>query len=68
MEFGIFTDEGCIECGFDTRDSAEAVAETTYRQNQVPCVVKEMCPDHEEQARETCETCNAEDTSDWMPS
>lgn len=67
-EFGVFNDEGCIESGFITLEAAEARAQE-YRENyernsdedgDPDAVAKELCPDHEEQAKDDCEECFAE--------
>lgn len=59
MEFGIFTDEGCIEAGFFSRDAAEAVRLERYAGEVA--AVHEICPDHEEQPRDACEDCDSDD-------
>lgn len=57
-EFGIFTDEGCIEAEFATTGEAEERAEA-YRADGEECSVQEMCPDHrdDEQPKNGCEGC-----------
>lgn len=59
-EYGIFTDEGCIEAEFATAGEAEQRAEE-YRADGEECTVQEMCPDHrdDEQPRIGCEGCTA---------
>jgi hypothetical protein len=65
-EFGVFNDEGCIYVA-DTREEAEAEAakeratDDGYYADLIS--VHEMCPDHrdEEQPKDGCEECNAED-------
>jgi hypothetical protein len=70
-EFGVFNDEGCIERGFITLEAAQVRAQE-YRDNykrdyevseehgDPDAVAKELCPDHEEQAKDDCEECFAE--------
>lgn len=60
-EYGVFGDEGPIDrsdCATQAANdaafyAAEGDGDTQY-------VVKVICPDHEEQAKDTCEDCNAE--------
>ncbi|MGY5634207.1 hypothetical protein ACW7N6_38345 [Streptomyces sp. UC1A3] len=60
-EYGIFTDEGCIEAQFTTAGEAEERAEE-YRADGEECTVQEMCLDHrdDEQPKNGCEDCAAE--------
>ncbi len=59
MEFGIFSDEGCLERDFYSREEAERVLSERYPDDGAH--VGECCPDHPEEERETCELCNADD-------
>lgn len=58
-EYGIFNDEGCVERGFWSAE--EALRELKLMDPEDHGDVKELCPEHEEQARDTCEECFAED-------
>ena len=58
-EYGIFTDEGCIEAGFITQEAAEAHRVAEYPKEDAH--VGRMCDDHEEQEAETCEECATEE-------
>lgn len=58
-EYGIFSDEGLLEGGFITVEAAQKVATTTYAEDGVH--VAEVCPEHEEQEREHCEECSADE-------
>lgn len=66
-EYGIFTEEGCIEAEYYDKDSAEAQADLYRAEAEVEETgevfeVKEMCPDHRdaEFPRGECEECDAE--------
>lgn len=56
MEFGIFNDEGMIEGDFSSRADAEIVAQRDYYEDDV--TIHEICHDHPEHARESCEDCH----------
>ena len=56
MEYGIFNDEGLIEGGFRSERAAKIVVTQYHRRGEI-CVVKVVCPDHEEHANESCEPC-----------
>jgi uncharacterized protein (UPF0128 family) len=59
MEFGIFNDEGCCERGFTSKEEAErAIAERYEPGDELHAA--EVCHDHPENERFTCEICNAE--------
>lgn len=62
IEYGIFTDEGLVEDGFYERDDAEKRA-ALYRDGVDVITVCELCPDHPEHARETCEECATSEAS-----
>lgn len=56
MTYGIFSDEGCIEDGFADFSEAESRRIRCYLDDD--CHVGEVCPDHPEHERHTCEACN----------
>jgi hypothetical protein len=56
-EIGVFNDEGLVCNGFFDITSAMDWA----RKNGTDLFVQEICPDHPEHARETCEECLTED-------
>ncbi len=58
-ELGIFTDEGMIDGPFYSRDEADTAMATLYSEED-GAHVAELCHDHLEQERATCEECNAE--------
>jgi hypothetical protein len=58
-EYGIFNDEGCIENGMYSLDEAKSVAAERYS-DEPDTVIREMCPEHNEQPRDSCEDCYAE--------
>jgi len=59
MEYGIFTDEGCVEDGFFERKAAETRA-AFYRASGDNVVVHQICPDHPEQPAHACEDCDTD--------
>lgn len=59
-EYGIFSDEGCVSAGYETRESAEAARRIDDPDGSSELYVAEVCPDHEGRPRVTCEFCNAE--------
>lgn len=61
-EFGIFSDEGCVERGFFGREDAEAAVAERYSADD-GVHVAECCHDHPDHERFSCEECNAEDES-----
>lgn len=58
--WGVFNDEGCTDA-FDTREEADAraaeyrAADGGYWADLIS--VHEVCPDHEEQPKYSCEEC-----------
>lgn len=62
-EYGVFNAEGCIERGFYTRVLADVVAMRYLTGGDIDAYAAELCPDHEEQPRDTCEDC-ATDTGE----
>jgi hypothetical protein len=63
IEFGVFNDEGLLEGQFYSRKAAEEALADLYAEDD-EAEVAIVCPDHEEQRREHCEECNAEDDED----
>ncbi|MEU8133269.1 hypothetical protein [Streptodolium elevatio] len=63
-KFGVFSDEGCTDV-FDSREEAEAKADEYKAEDDGYWAdliyVEEMCPDHEQQARSSCEDCFGEE-------
>lgn len=59
MEYGIFTDEGCLENGFHSIAEAQKAEADRYAEED--SYVAEVCPDHPEQPRESCEDCHGEE-------
>ena len=59
-EYGIFSDEGCLEMQFYSRNEAEIASLKYVEEGEDGVHVSEICPDHPEQEREHCEECNAE--------
>jgi hypothetical protein len=60
IEYGVFSDEGCLERQFYSYEAADKAA-TGYRDDGPDTYAAEMCPDHEEQPREGCDVCESED-------
>ena len=58
-EYGIFSDEGLLESNFYSEEAAEAARRERYAEDDAE--VHEICPDHPEHARATCELCNADE-------
>lgn len=69
-EYGIFSDEGCVESAIHTEgDARDALAEhqaDAVKAGANPALLffGEVCPDHEEQPRDGCEECYAEHDAD----
>ena len=59
IEYGIFTDEGMIDGPFYSEHEAGQIL-ITYLNSGEMAVVKEICPEHQEQEKNTCEECNSE--------
>lgn len=59
-EYGLFNDEGCVDRGFISVEAAEAALAEQYDVGD-ELVVKELCPEHEEEPRDSCEECNVEE-------
>lgn len=55
MEYGIFSDEGLLEAGFFSRKEADTALEEFYALDDAH--VGEVCHDHPNHERETCEPC-----------
>jgi hypothetical protein len=65
MEYGVFSDEGMIEGGFFFMEPALARAASMNKdEDESVYYASEICPDHEEQPRHNCETCNYQDDSE----
>lgn len=60
QEYGLFSDEGCIEAGFHSDTAAEAAIADRYDVDD-ELTVRAICPDHEEQPADACEECFGED-------
>lgn len=58
-EFGLFNDEGCVEAGFYSEAEARAAID-----DEDELTAREICPEHEEQARDTCEDCFADEEAE----
>ena len=56
-EYGLFNDEGCVEAQFYSVE--EALRALKFYDPDDDIDVREICPDHDEQARDTCEECFA---------
>lgn len=59
-EYGLFNDEGLMEGQFYSVAEAQAAVADRYSAED-DLAVHEVCPDHEGQARDTCEECFAEE-------
>jgi hypothetical protein len=59
-EFGLFNDEGCVEAGFYSEAEARAAIDHRFDAED-ELTAREICPEHEEQARDTCEDCFADE-------
>lgn len=59
-EWGIFNDEGCVESGFRSKHEADEAVATRYDEDD-DVTVMEMCHDHEDQPREGCDECAADE-------
>lgn len=59
-EFGLFSDEGCVEAQMYSHAQAKArlVELVAEDEDNGELGIYEICPDHEEQARDTCEECS----------
>jgi len=56
-ELGIFNDEGCLDRGFYTAEAADEALRTTYHE-EPGAYRAEMCPDHDEEPRDSCPRCH----------
>ena len=59
-EWGIFSDEGILEDEYYSEEKALAVLRRDYFDDPFAEVL-EICPDHRDQPRHSCEECNAEE-------
>jgi hypothetical protein len=62
-EYGVFNDEGLVVGQFYDVDDAICWA-LMHDGAANGFAIHEICPDHEDQARETCEACNEGDEED----
>lgn len=62
-EYGLFNEldrtEGCFEAGLYSREEAEERRQEYIAGGEAPedITVEELCPDHEGQAKDSCEEC-----------
>lgn len=62
-EYGIFSDEGLVAGDFYDRETAERwMAENTDADDGLH--VAEICGDHRDHEKETCEECNTSEEQD----
>lgn len=54
-EIGIFTDEGCIDRGFYSREEAQAELDKSYAEDDAH--LGEFCHDHPENEKDGCPEC-----------
>lgn len=61
-EYGLFNDEGCLDAQMYSAEEAERRRQKYIDGGEHPddVVVKEMCPDHEGEAKDDCEECFTE--------
>lgn len=59
IEFGLFSDEGCVEAQFYSLEEAEAAIAERYSPED-GLTAHAVCPQHEEQIAEFCEECAEE--------
>lgn len=60
--YGIFNDEGLLEGDFLTAEDAERERVKTYSEDDAHVAV--VCPDHEDQEYDSCESCDTEEDED----
>lgn len=58
--FGVFNDEGLLEGDFVSLEKALEARRARYSDDD-HAYAAEICPDHEDQPRHDCETCNYDD-------
>lgn len=58
-EYGIFNDEGLIESDFYSREAAQKALAAKYAEDRW-AEVCEVCPDHGDYRRGSCEECDGE--------
>jgi hypothetical protein len=63
-EWGVFNDEGCIEAQFYDALAADEAAQQERELGDPHARAAEICPDHEQQPKDGCEVCWAEDDED----
>jgi hypothetical protein len=64
IEYGIFNDEGCIDREFYTYRSAQIALAAYYAAGGRFLSIEELCPEHDEQPKDGCEECDAEEDED----
>ena len=60
-EYGAFNDAGCFLAGFGTLSAAAEEAAYGVEAGDEWAYAAEICPEHDEEALDTCEECFAED-------
>lgn len=60
IEYGVFSEEGCLERQFYSYEAANHAAVGYRDDGDTDAHAAEMCPDHEEQPREGCDVCESE--------
>lgn len=60
VEYGIFSDEGCVESSFYSVEEALVAVADRYT-DEDDLTIEEMCSDHEGQPRNGCECCSEDD-------
>jgi hypothetical protein len=58
-EYGLFSDEGCVEAGFTSWIHAHLFLQCYSEEDDLE--VLEICPDHEGQPKDFCEECGREE-------
>lgn len=58
-EYGLFSDEGCVESEFFSMDDARQALTDYSEEDRLEAL--EICGDHEEQPRVSCEKCYGEE-------
>jgi hypothetical protein len=62
-ELGIFSDGGLLEGDFYSVTEAEAAIADRYGEED-GCYVASVCPEHRDQEKGHCETCDQDDSED----
>lgn len=58
-EWGVFSDEGCVEAGLWSQQEAEEAASSHRANGDDTARAARICPDHEEQEEGNCDECLA---------